>query len=822
MAKKKKKDPAKKFALQAAKEAKADKKAQKRLQKEARREEANSGGADDDGDDNSARNESKNNEDDLDALLDSFKKQSIELSTPLVEVIGSHPEGNANNQQNSSSSVAESFPYPPRGNFSLTLCPTTNDMFLFGGEFFNGVENVVFDEILLWDPDGKPATDDEETKKNHKHGIWKRIISPQPRPPPRCSHSTVYYNNALYIFGGELATAQNYLHYKDIWKFDIKTNLWTEIKPRNKGGPTARSGHRAIVWRHYMLIFGGFFEAVREAPRWFNDLNIYDFSTNSWIECSYSKLASIPPERSACNFGIFTGGTDVAYVSGGYSKLKNPAPGSKAEGRVHTDYWALHLKGLESGKPPSWERISRKGEYPSQRSGTACTIWKNKMLVFGGVDDEETENHRVKSVFFDDLFAFDMERKRWFRLSLKKKAGERRRRKKNDDKTDSQIDAAENQVADEESDEDNEGIEGEATSNGWDLDMLRSNMFAFIDGEGNVVYEKIEEEDEDMEQKEANSSPANTNTNTNTNAGYDADEGENLSSKVDADDDEPNVNTTEELVQKMAAPIPANSYLPTIAKSEVMALGEDGNPTPIRRQSPLPRIKAQIVVRGNTLFLYGGILEVGDREVTLDDVWSLELQKREEWVCIHEGTMHKQVWKGVDSDNESYISTDRGGDESDDDDDDFFEFDDILEEGEDEEAAKAARKAAKKAAKKERMKGIREEIKSLNEQLHSDDSNEDPLVGEELADFYSRTSAYWTQKAMESSANSDDDDGSSKDVKELKREGFKLAQERYISLKPVLYRLRELEMEQEGKEESKDKKKKSKKEKKEKKKDRRR
>jgi hypothetical protein len=57
-----------------------------------------------------------------------------------------------------------------------------------------------------------------------------------------------------------------------------------------------------------------------------------------------------------------------------------------------------------------------------------------------------------------------------------------------------------------------------------------------------------------------------------------------------------------------------------------------GAPIAVSRKTPLPRIKAQIVVRGNTLYVYGGILEVGDREVTLDDLWSLELQKREEWV----------------------------------------------------------------------------------------------------------------------------------------------------------------------------------------------
>lgn len=53
------------------------------------------------------------------------------------------------------------------------------------------------------------------------------------------------------------------------------------------------------------------------------------------------------------------------------------------------------------------------------------------------------------------------------------------------------------------------------------------------------------------------------------------------------------------------------------------------------------------------------MLEVGDREVTLDDCWSIDLNKREKWTCISPGQMHRQVWKGVD-DDDSYISSDQG------------------------------------------------------------------------------------------------------------------------------------------------------------------
>jgi N-acetylneuraminic acid mutarotase len=809
----KKKDASKKFALQAKKEAKAGKKAQKRLLKENAKElEAKGITA-------TTKTQQQDDDNDIDALLEAYQKQSLDLAAPVIETIFADSESSPNKS-------APIFPYPPRSNFTLTLCPTSSDLYMFGGEYFNGAENVIFDELLCWNPDAVVKNDDEKEDSDgdsdnttqSKIGVWKRIMSPQPRPPARCSHTTVYYNNALYVFGGEFASADNYHHYKDIWKFDIKTNLWTEIKPRNRCGPTSRSGHRSLVWRHYMIIFGGFFEAVRETPRWYNDLHVYDFSTNSWIECKYSALASIPPERSAFNFGMFTG-SDVAFVSGGFSKLKNPTPGSKAEGLTFTDCWALHLKNLENGKIPTWEKMSKKGEYPSQRSGTSCTLWKNKMLVFGGVHDEETDNHKVQSVFYDDLFALDMERRRWFKLSLKKKAGDRRRRKKKNDDSEEKIDA--NVASDRDSDdEDFDNVaDGEATSSGWDIDMLRSNMFAFIDAEGNIVYEKIEpeegEEEENDKKLPANSLPEVAEE-TEIDGGYEADAGNTTEvQKENGDTGKGKEINAEKVLEEFRAPLPGMTLKPLIAKSEVMALNKEGVPEAVARKCPLPRINAQIVVRGNTLIIYGGILEVGDREVTLDDCWSIDLQKREEWNCVWNGTMHKQVWKGVESDNESYISTDRGtgGMESDDEE----EFDEFEENNLDEEAkaaAKAARKEARKAAKKEKMRGVREEIKALNEKLNLDDVNKTPQGEEDLAAFYARTSIYWEQQASEIIPSQSE--AGELSIKEMKREGFNLARERYEELKPVLERLNELQGNEKEHDEHKKSKKANKKEKKKK------
>lgn len=41
-----------------------------------------------------------------------------------------------------------------------------------------------------------------------------------------------------------------------------------------------------------------------------------------------------------------------------------------------------------------------------------------------------------------------------------------------------------------------------------------------------------------------------------------------------------------------------------------------------------------MVVGKDTLYIYGGMMEINDREITLDDMYSLNLSKLDEWKCI--------------------------------------------------------------------------------------------------------------------------------------------------------------------------------------------
>jgi hypothetical protein len=59
------------------------------------------------------------------------------------------------------------------------------------------------------------------------------------------------------------------------------------------------------------------------------------------------------------------------------------------------------LSALDLGKA-NWQKISRKGDFPSTRCGSAVTMYKNKALLFGGVFDEEGACLRGSAILCGD------------------------------------------------------------------------------------------------------------------------------------------------------------------------------------------------------------------------------------------------------------------------------------------------------------------------------------------------------------------------------------------------------------------------------------
>ncbi|KAJ2955639.1 hypothetical protein NQZ79_g8381 [Umbelopsis isabellina] len=335
-------------------------------------------------------------EEDIESILAAFKKQQEEMYQVNEEVIGNPPSRRAN---------ATFSPHPTN----------TNELILFGGEFYDGQKVHMYNDLYRY------SIDKDE---------WKKYTSPN-SPGPRSAHQiAIMPTGTLFLFGGEFISPNEtqFFHYKDFWSLDLKTMQWDKLEIKQK--PSARSGHRMAVWKNYIVLFGGFYDNYVQT-NYYDDLWAFDTLTYKWSKIDIPEVASRPSARSGfcfvpCNEGV------ILY--GGY--CKQYTKGQRAKGIVHTDTWLLRmtpdLKGVK------WEKRKKSGFAPGARSGAAMAVHKNKGILFGGVFDEDVSEEKLESTFYNELFTYQIDNGKWFPLNLRKskaskKAKKAQQQSKNDD-----------------------------------------------------------------------------------------------------------------------------------------------------------------------------------------------------------------------------------------------------------------------------------------------------------------------------------------------------------------------------------------------------
>ncbi|XLU94371.1 hypothetical protein S245_008723 [Arachis hypogaea] len=242
----------------------------------------------------------------------------------------------------------------------------------------------------------------------------------------------------------------------------------------------------------------------------------------------------------------------------------------------------------------------------------------------------------------------------------------------------------------------------------------------------------------------------------------------------------------------------------TIADSETLAKSEGKSKesrakTDVQSSSlpevvkPCGRINSCMAVGKDTLYIYGGMMEIKDQEITLDDLYCLNLSKLDEWKCIIPASESEWVEVSEEDDDEEDEEED-GEDESDGDSGSDENEDDEEEEEENQNASVQMGDAValiKGVGKNLRRKERRSRIEQIRASLGLSDSQRTPLPGESLRDFYRRTNMYWQMAAHEHTQHTG---------KELRKDGFDLAEARYRELKPILDELALLEAEQKAEE----------------------
>ncbi|KAI8915871.1 hypothetical protein EDD86DRAFT_174584, partial [Gorgonomyces haynaldii] len=314
-------------------------------------------------------------EEDIDAILEEIKQQQLLQQT-----------------------IQESIEPPTRrANASLSVDPLTNDLILFGGEYYNGKNVYLYNDFFRYNIDKQE---------------WKRYIIPN-GPQPRSSHQTVITNQGLlFVWGGEFTSPNetSYFHYKDFWMMDLKTLVWEKIETRNR--PPPRSGHRMCLYKHFIVMFGGFYDTNKET-KYYDDLWIFDTQEFKWTKLDLPDPR--PTQRSGFQFFCHQ---DSIVLYGGYHKTFSK--GQKPVGNVLQDHWLLKV-----GPDPNlwrWERRKKGGSIsPGSRSGCTIVCHKGKGILFGGVSDVQEDDENLESVCHNDMLQYHVEANKWHPFNLNKK-----------------------------------------------------------------------------------------------------------------------------------------------------------------------------------------------------------------------------------------------------------------------------------------------------------------------------------------------------------------------------------------------------------------
>ncbi|KAI8939687.1 hypothetical protein NX059_003444 [Plenodomus lindquistii] len=592
---------------------------------------------------------------------------------------------------------------PPVARTSGTLLASPaneNELFLFGGEYFNGATAKFFNDLLVY---------------NIKQDLWKKVTSPN-SPLPRSGHAWCRAANTkeIYLFGGEFSSPKQgtFYHYNDFWRLDPTSREWTRIEGKGKNAnPPARSGHRMVGFKQYIVLFGGF-QDTSATTKYMNDLWIYDCVNFIWHAPKLQAARAVPDARSSFTLlpheqgaVIYGGYSRVKAVAGGKQQQQQQGKGKKSgsggglasrmvlKPKVHDDTWFLRITPppadqLSTTLPiVSWEKRKKPANAPNPpRAGATMSYHKGRGVLFGGVHDVEESEEGIDSEFFNQLFVWNVERNRYMPLTLRRP------------KTNANKKAA--QQANVNRRDRGKAAEEELLAN---LKALEMKAGVASSADSNNEADQVKEEEEEAEQRPE--------------------------------------------------------------KPRIF-------------EYPHPRFNASLTVQADTLYIYGGTYEKGDREFTFDEMWAVNLNHLDGVSEIFRREL--EDWQGSDDDADS------------DDENDSEEEDESGDE--DSNAPSTAPTSVTdspvviptKDMPSEDL-GDQEEISALTDTLPH------PRPFESLRDFYARTSEQWQNIIIDELTFKGK--SGEKSPKEIKKMAFERAEEKWWDCREEI---RALEDEQEA------------------------
>ncbi|XP_026675478.1 kelch domain-containing protein 4-like isoform X2 [Ceratina calcarata] len=385
--------------------------------------------------------------------------------------------------------------------------------------------------------------------------------------------------------------------------YNLNKNEWMIVKA--PGAPPPRCGHQAIattVNKGELWVFGGEFSSPSESQFYhYKDLWVYRFAEKKW-----EKILS-PGGPSARSGHRMVHIKKQLIVFGGFHDNL----------RDYKYYNDVHIFNLETY---AWHKIELSGVPPLPRSG--CIVLatpENKLLVYGGYSKERIKKDVDKGSIHNDMFLMTPEKNdqtglKWKWVSVKQSG------LKISPRCSASAVLVQPNLAylfggvfDEEDDE--EELRGTFYNDlaGLDLEKFQWHIVTLHGKKDETTRRRRRKPKED---------------------------GQDDTGDKDASDDE-----TEESSMPVESKVVDDDGIFTVTIGPASTSVTDKQQSTCKDMFvPSPRINPGLAVKHNVLYLYGGMVENGDRQYTLNDFYSLDCRKLDEWRTILKDDLSLQTW----------------------------------------------------------------------------------------------------------------------------------------------------------------------------------
>uniref|UniRef100_A0AC35U208 Kelch motif family protein n=1 Tax=Rhabditophanes sp. KR3021 TaxID=114890 RepID=A0AC35U208_9BILA len=262
--------------------------------------------------------------------------------------------------------------YPvPFNRYGHTVVEYKDKIYLWGGR-----NDVMLSSDVLHEYD--PANNE-----------WKVIRVSGRCPPARDGHTAVVWDDKMVVFGGFEELHQ--LFSQDVFIFDFKTCVWSELQITNGSKPTHRDFHTSVILGDEMFVWGGRSDAMglfhSGKDLYFNNVHILNLRTAEWTVV-YSGRNGPSGRRSHSAFSY----NNIMYIFGGFNSEYN-----------------IHYNDIHAYDPVlmTWKEISPIGVCPSVRRRQCTIMVGDKVYLFGGTTSTSYEEPKKALCNLSDLHVLD-------------------------------------------------------------------------------------------------------------------------------------------------------------------------------------------------------------------------------------------------------------------------------------------------------------------------------------------------------------------------------------------------------------------------------